>query len=287
MLSLLVFTMLLPVQITYAAPIDNVLNTLTTNTLSSAESGGSSNGGNIFEKLFGFLFDKVLGPVLNIFGSKSTTGSNSDSPVKVTPLPSSPNTGTSPNSGILRGKVIVVDPGHGGSNPGAVANNSTEAANNLAVSLKLRDKLVQAGAKVIMTRDTNRTVAPEGSSLGQELQARVDLAESNHADIFVSIHSNSNPDPSIAGTMTFYPSAKSPKLAQEVQTAIIKETGSVDKGTSPATFYVLRNTSMPSILVEMGFVTNAQEAGRLNSDSYRTSIANGVFSGIANYFNNL
>lgn len=287
MLSLLVFTMFIPVQITYAAPIDNVLNTLTTNTLSSAESGGASNGGNIFEKFFGFLFDKVLGPVLNIFGSKSTTGSNGDSPVKVTPLPPSPNTGTSPNSGILRGKVIVVDPGHGGSNPGAVANNSTEADNNLAVSLKLRDKLVQAGAKVIMTRDTDRTVAPEGNSLGQELQARVDLAERNKADIFVSIHSNSNPDSSIAGTMTFYPSGKAPKLAQEVQNAIIQEAGSVDKGTSPATFYVLRNTSMPSILVEMGFVTNAQEAVRLNNDSYRTSIANGVFSGIANYFNNL
>jgi N-acetylmuramoyl-L-alanine amidase len=279
MLTLLLFTIFLPIQTTYAAaPIDSVINTLTSNTLSATDSGGSS-GSNIFEKLFGFLFDKILGP---LFGSKSTSGSNDESPVKVTPLPTNPNS----NTGTLRGKVIVVDPGHGGSNPGAVANNSREADNNLAVSLKLRDQLVQAGAKVIMTRETDRTVAKEGSSLGQELQARVDLAESNQADLFVSIHSNSNPQSSIAGAMTFYPNGKSPKLATNVQNALINATGAVDKGTSPETFYVLRNTSMPSILVEMGFVTNAQEAAKLNNDSYRTNISKGIFNGIVNYFSN-
>lgn len=284
MLSLMVFTMFMPVQVTYAASGNNVLNALTASTLSSTD--GGSSGSNIFEKLFSFLFDKILGPVLNIFDSKSTPDASTDKPVKVTPLPSSPSVGSGQTSGSLRGKVIVVDPGHGGSNPGAVANNTRESDHNLAVSLKLRDKLVQAGAKVIMTRDTDRTVAAEGSSLGQELQARVAMAEANNADAFVSIHSNSNPDSKIAGGMTFYHSANSSDLASKVQNAMIKETGAVDKGTSSATFYVLRNTSMPSILVEMGFVTNAQEAARLSSNSYRTSLANGIFNGITNYFNN-
>jgi len=285
LLALMVFSVLLPVQVTQAAAIDDVLNTLTASTVSTPD--GSSGGSNIFDKLFSFLFEKILGPVLNIFGSKSTSGSATESPVKVTPLPPLPNnSGNVQDSGALRGKVIVIDPGHGGNNPGAVANNNRESDNNLAVSLKLRDKLVQAGAKVIMTRETDRNVAPEGSTLGQELQARVALAEANHADIFVSIHSNSNPDPNIVGAMTFYHSGKSPELALEVQSALIKQTGAVDKGTSPATFYVLRNTSMPGILVEMGFVTNASEAARLQSDTYRNSIAQGIFNGIVKYFNN-
>lgn len=283
LLLIMCFSILTPVQVSHAAPLDNVLSTLTSSTVSSSD---GANSGGIFNKLFGFVFDKLLAPILHIVsGGKSSTSTNS--PVKVTPLPSpSPNTGNIQDTGILHGKVIVVDPGHGGSNPGAVANNSKEADNNLAVSLKLRDKLVQAGAKVVMTRDSDRTVAPEGSSLGEELQARVDIAEANHADIFVSIHSNENPDNSIAGAMTFYPSGKSSQLALQVQSSIIEETEANDKGVSPATFYVLRKTSMPSILVEMGFVSNPQEAAKLQNDSYRNSIAQGIFNGIVKYFNN-
>ncbi|SDD44532.1 N-acetylmuramoyl-L-alanine amidase family protein [Sporomusa acidovorans] len=281
MLLVLVFNVIGTVQVSHAAALDNVVDTLAASTVSSAD-GGSD----VFSKLFSLLFDKILGPILNIFGGGKAATTLPDSPVKVTPLPPRDGSGSIVDSSALRGKVVVIDPGHGGSNPGAVANNTRETDNNLAVSLKLRDKLTAAGAKVIMTRQSDRTVAPEGSSLGQELAARVNIAETNNADIFVSIHSNSNPDPSIYGTMTFYPSGKSSKLALEVQDNIIKETGAVDKGTSAATFYVLRNTSMPSILVEMGFVSNASEAGKLQDDNYRNKIAQGIFAGIAKYFNN-
>ena len=271
-----------PVQSIHAASLGSVINTLASPTVPTQDSTSSSGG--LFDRLFSLLFDKILGPILNIFGGKSPVNAGT-SPVKVTPLPS-PNTDGMQDSAVLRGKVIIVDPGHGGSNPGAVANDSRESDNNLAVGLKLRAKLIQAGAKVIITRDTDRTVAPEGSSLGQELQARVDLAEKNHADIFVSIHSNENPDSSIDGAMTFYHnSSTSPNLALIVQNALIKETNAVDKGTSPATFYVLRNTSMPSILVEMGFVSNPDEAARLQSDAYRSHIAQGIYNGMVNYFN--
>ena len=83
--------------------------------------------------------------------------------------------------------------------------------------------------------------------------------------------------------MTFYPSGASNALAQEVQSGIIRQTSAVDKGTEPATFYVLRNSPIPSILVEMGFVTNASEAARLQDDSYRNKIAQGTFDGIVRY----
>lgn len=259
-----------------AAGIDNVLGTLGTSTISNSGSG-------LFGQLFGLLFDKILGPILNIFGGGNSSSPTINNPVKVTPLPPI-TSGPIQDNGVLRGKVIAVDPGHGGSNPGAVANETREADNNLAVALKLRDKLSQAGAKVVLTRDSDRTVATEGSSLGQELQARLDIAKANYADVFVSIHSNSNPDASIAGTMTFYPNGKSNALAQEVQSAIINQTSAVDKGTSPATFYVLRNATMPSILIEMGFVTNLEEANRLQQDFYRNKIAQGTFDGIVRYF---
>lgn len=281
-LFLMLFNVMAPMTVTHAASLDNVITTLAASTISGQDS--TSQSGGLLQKLFSLVFDKLLGPILNIFNSKTGNSTTTTNPVVITPLPT---TTINPiqNNGVLKGKVIVVDPGHGGSNPGAVANNTRESDNNLAVGLKLRDKLVQAGATVIMTRDTDRTVAPEGSSLTEELEARVSLAETNHADLFVSIHSNSNPNTSIAGSMTFYPSGKASALASEVQNALITETGGVDKGISTATFYVLRNTSMPSILVEMGFVTNSDEAILLTKDSYRTKTAQGLLNGIVTYFN--
>ena len=274
MLFLILFSMLGPVTVTHAAALDNVLTTLTASTAPSQDSNGSG----LLEKLFGFVFDKILGHVLNIFGGKSTSTTSPSLPQTTT------NSSSTQDNGVLKGKVIVVDPGHGGSNPGAVANNTRESDNNLAVSLKLRDKLVQAGAKVIMTRDTDRTVAPEGSSLSSELEARVNLAETNQADLFISIHSNENPDGSITGAMTFFPNGKSSLLASDVETSLIAATSAINKGTDPATFYVLRNTSMPSTLVEMGFVSNKEEATLLTSDGYRMKIAQGISNGIIQYF---
>ncbi|HMM21615.1 MAG TPA: N-acetylmuramoyl-L-alanine amidase [Selenomonadales bacterium] len=275
LLLLMMFTFFLPAAVTQAASIDSVLGAMTSPTAASGDGGGG-----LLNSLFSLLFDKILGPIFNIFSGGGSSGGSS--PVKITPQPG--GSGTITDNGVLRGKVIVVDPGHGGNNPGATGNGSIEAANNLAVGLKLRDKLQQAGAKVYMTRETDRNVAPVGSTLGEELQARVDLAESKGADLFVSVHSNDNPDPKIAGAMTFYSSGKSSKLASEVQSALVQATGAANKGTSSATFYVLRNTTMPSILVEMGFVSNPQEAAKLNDNSYRNKVAQGVFNGLVQYF---
>lgn len=283
LLFVMMFNLLAFVPSAQAAGLENVLGTLSSSTM--APSGGAGSGGGLLEQLFGLLFDKILGPIFNIFnsGGKSTTPATGNNPVKVTPLPPVNNPGPIQNAGVLRGKTIAVDPGHGGSNPGAVANGTRESDNNLAVASKLRDKLVQAGAKVVMTRNSDSTVAPEGNSLGEELQARLTIAKANNADVFVSIHSNSNPNQSIAGAMTFYPSGSSNSLALEVQSGIVRQTNAIDKATAPATFYVLRNATMPSILVEMGFVTNPSEAVRLQEDGYRNKMAQGIFEGIVRY----
>jgi N-acetylmuramoyl-L-alanine amidase len=273
MLLVVAATITAPLSVTQAASVGDVLGAMTSPT------APTTSGGGILNTLFSFLFDKILGPILNIFGGSSPSGGGSP-PVKLPPSGGGPVL----DSGVLRGKVIVVDPGHGGNNPGATAGEKRESDNNLAVGLKLRDKLRQAGATVVMTRDTDRNVAPVGSSLGRELQARVDIAENNNADMFVSVHTNSNPDPSIAGAMTFYPSGESSKLALEVQSGIVRETAATDKGTQTATFYVLRNTTMPSILVEMGFISNADESVKLQNDAYRNRVAQGIFTGIARYF---
>ena len=278
-LYLMLFSLIAPMTVTNAAALDNVLTTLATSTSSGQDSTSHSTG--LLEKLFSLIFGKDSGPLSSVLGGKTTINpSTTDS----APLPPTTTTPTQ-NNGVLNGKVIVVDPGHGGSNPGAVANNTNESDNNLAVSLKLRDKLKGAGAKVIMTRDTDRTVAPEGSSLSAELEARVNLAAINHADMFISIHSNDTPDANVAGAMTFYPNGKSSALASAVENALITETSAVNKGTSSANFYVLRNASVPSTLVEMGFVSNAKEAALLNNDAYRTKIAQGILNGIVKYFN--
>lgn len=274
MLLLIVFSMIAPMTITHAASMDNALTTLTGSTISNQDTTGNNTG--LLQKLFGFVFDKILAPILNVFSGKTTSTTSPSLPSTTPPIQT---------NGVLNGKVILVDPGHGGSNPGAVANNTRESDDNLAVGLKLRDKLVQAGAKVIMTRDTDRTVAPEGSSLSAELEARDNLAETNHADLFISIHSNENSDTSIAGATTFYPNGKSAALASAVENALVAETNAVNKGTSSADFHVLRNASMPSTLVEMGFVSNEAEAALLNSDVYRTKIAQGILNGIVKYFN--
>ena len=137
-----------------------------------------------------------------------------------------------------------------------------------------------------MTRKRDKNVAEPNSSLRQELQARIDIADNNKADIFVSIHTNSNPDQDITGSTAYYPNGKSSALAEAVQKAVIKESGFTDKGTEGANFYVLKNSNIPSTLVEIGFISNKAEAKRLNSDLYREKIAEGIYKGILAYFTN-
>jgi len=190
-------------------------------------------------------------------------------------------------TGALKGRTIVIDPGHGGSNPGAIGRNGTrESEHNLAISLKLAELLREAGAKVVMTRSTDVDVAIEGKSWIGQLEARTIIANSSGADLFISVHANTHSDLNIKGTITFFmpKTAEDAKVAQAVQTQTSAMLNARDIGIKKATYYVLRNTRMTSILVEVGFISNAEEEALLAKDWYRTKAAQGIFSGIVDYY---
>jgi N-acetylmuramoyl-L-alanine amidase len=186
--------------------------------------------------------------------------------------------------GLLAGRIIVLDPGHGGNNDGAVHFGVREADVNLAVGLKLRDKLADFGATVIMTRTTDCSVASSYASSADELRARVDVAADHDADVFVSLHANAHPKEETAGAISFYPAGRPNELAKAIQAGLAGEVGMVDKGVRPANFYVLRNSDIPAALIEIGFLTNQAEAAHLAEGNYQSRVAEGICKGLLSYF---
>ncbi|NLK08725.1 MAG: N-acetylmuramoyl-L-alanine amidase [Firmicutes bacterium] len=187
--------------------------------------------------------------------------------------------------GSLKGKVIVVDPGHGGDNPGTRGvGPQPEKDNVLAVGWDLKSMLEYAGAKVIMTRDGD--YSPGGPNADQ-LEARVRIANVSAADAYVSIHNDWNDNAYLTGSTTYFFSPDGHRLGASLQRGITKELKSKDLGVRWANYYVLRNTAMPAALVELGFLSNTQEARLLSTRSYQTKAATGIYHGLVEYFSNL
>lgn len=189
---------------------------------------------------------------------------------------------------ILRGKEIVIDPGHGGSDPGTLGvGRTTEAANVLAIAHDLKGMLENAGANVIMTRRTDVNPA-QGTSfhnqINGQLAVRTFTANRSNADIFISIHNDWNDNRSISGTTSYYYHSHDWLLADSLQRATVKQLGSRNVGVRRGNFYVLRNTTMPSALIEVGFLSNASEADLLAQNWYRLESARGIYHGIIDYF---
>lgn len=186
----------------------------------------------------------------------------------------------------LAGRTIVIDPGHGGSNPGATGPLGTrEADHALAVALDLEALLRSLGARVMMTRWKDTDSIPSPTSRSAELSARAGLANSARADLFVSIHSNSyEQDPSISGAMAFYDGAgEDRRLAATLLRNICRETGLDPLGLEQASFRVLVDSRVPSALVEVGFMSNPQDERMLASPSFREMVASGLVKGILEY----
>lgn len=171
--------------------------------------------------------------------------------------------------------LIVIDPGHGGRDPGAVGNGVQEKDLVMPMSLRLGRILQGMGYSVQYTRTTDVEVG---------LQPRVDLANNSRADVFISIHANSLASRSseVSGIETFHNPGSSTgfSLATLVQQQIISATGARNRGVKSARFFVIRHTQMPSILVETGFVTNPQEAANLNDPRYQERLAQAMARGI-------
>jgi N-acetylmuramoyl-L-alanine amidase len=181
----------------------------------------------------------------------------------------------------LEGRVIVIDPGHGGKDTGAVSDGIYEKNLNLSVSLKLRELLSAHGATVYMTRDTDVFIP---------LYDRPSYSNTIKPHAFISIHTNASTSSAAIGIETYYNSERgwkpeeSKKLANAIQSELIKATGGTNKGVKSADFAVIRENSAASVLVEMGFITNETERANLINSSYQDKIVKGIYNGLYTYF---
>ncbi|PZV10512.1 MAG: hypothetical protein DCF22_16560 [Leptolyngbya sp.] len=178
-----------------------------------------------------------------------------------------------PKSGI----TVVIDPGHGGGDPGAVGiGGLQEKEVTLAVSQQVVALLKQKGVNAVLTRSNDREI---------ELEPRVQFAEQAKANVFVSIHANSfDADRTdVSGIETYYYSGTGQSLARTIQSNLLQDLGARDRGVKQANFYVIKYTDMPAALVEIGFVTGAEDAARLSSASGRSKIAQAIARAILQY----
>ena len=174
----------------------------------------------------------------------------------------------------VQAATVVLDPGHGGYDPGGVPRQRfIEKKVTLEISKLIQARLLASGHKVIMTRTRDEFV---------ELEDRVDISNSApYRAIFVSIHCNSAPNSSAHGIETYHYSSRSGRLAQAIHTRVVAATGEEDRGVRKARFYVLRHNRRVAVLAELGFLTNPKEGANLaRSARYQKKVAAAVAAGI-------
>lgn len=187
-------------------------------------------------------------------------------------------------------KTVVVDPGHGGMDPGKIGINDVEEKEiNLEISLMLRDKLEKQGIQVVMTRETDQGLYDKDSSNKkvQDLQRRVELIHEEQPVCVVSIHQNSYPDASVKGAQVFYyeDSTEGKKLAEELQNALIAQVDPENhrQAKGNTTYYLLERTDVPLVICECGFLSNPEEAELLTDQAYQETLTDAIVSGILEY----
>lgn len=182
-----------------------------------------------------------------------------------------------PNFGQLNGKTIVIDAGHGGYDSGAVGIGSKilEKVYTLKVADQLAEKLKSNGAKVILTRDDDSYIT---------LSQRVSLSHTYNADAFLSLHFDSSKYTSATGTSVFYYSGTDSRLANKVLPELVSKTGQRNRGTKFGNYQVLRTNSQPSILIELGFLSNYWEEAMITSSRYQSNATTGITNGLIAYF---
>ena len=193
----------------------------------------------------------------------------------------------------MKGKKILIDPGHGGFDSGASANGAVEKDINLSVAKLLKEYIEAGGGEAYMTRDADTDTADPNrpSSISQkksDLQMRKSDIEKYGADIFISIHMNKFEQSKYKGAQVFYEdSAEENKLlAEAIQQSVkdvLKDGNSrVAKGTGKD-IYVLRGNGVPSALIECGFLSNSQEAELLKTSQHQKKLAEGIYTGILKF----
>lgn len=198
----------------------------------------------------------------------ASTGSNENSAERA-PAQSS-------SSGSLQGYNIVIDPGHGGKDPGAIGLGGIYEK-DLAISTaeKVEQKLTDAGATVIMSRSGDYFVP---------LEQRSSISNSHDTHAFISIHYDSYPVMSVRGISTYYADGKDYGLAQSVQASLANSVNMNNRGIMQGNYIVLRDTSAPAVLMELGFVSNPEDLAAITTADYQNQAAEAIKQGLIDYF---
>ena len=176
----------------------------------------------------------------------------------------------------LRVKTIILDPGHGGDDPGAVSNSGIpEKSLTLQTAQRVGKLLREMGATVILTRDEDRR---------SNLKDVAEFANKTAADIFISIHFNSILMPKIAGTETYYYNPISKRFAEKMHEAVVRGIKRKDHGLHRTPFYVIKNTAVPSVLLEPVYLTNPEENDLAKSPAFQEKLAESIVKGVKDYF---
>lgn len=186
----------------------------------------------------------------------------------------------------LSGKVIVIDPGHGGKDAGTSYANILEKDINLNISFKLQDELIKSGCSVILTRDGDYDLGSPNALRRKksDFDNRIELINNSHADIYLSIHTNYLEDSTYFGGQTFYYGDINKMLAEKIQSRI-NTLGYTRSVKQMPNVYMYRQLSVKGVLIETGFLSNAKERNLLISDEYQTNLSKIIVAGIIDYFN--
>lgn len=187
----------------------------------------------------------------------------------------------------LLGHIIYVDPGHGGIDPGAMYMNIKEAPINLEISKKLEEALTKQGAIVYMTRydDYDLSLPNASNHKRSDLNQRIKLINESDCTLFLSIHLNADTSESWYGAQVFYDDINSDNviLAEFLQNEFSKSLNSKRKIKEINDLYLYRKVEKPGVLVEVGFLSNANERYLLRQDGYQQKIVDTIVTGVINY----
>lgn len=188
----------------------------------------------------------------------------------------------------LEGRKVMIDPGHGGRDPGAVGQMGTKEKDVvLDVSLEMARQLREWGAEVRLTRESDRQVAGPNAPKREDLQARVDLANQWPAEIFISTHANANNDRSVKGAEAYVTrdsSVSSRKLAGAMHKRLVDDVGLPNRRVLKSDFYVIKHTTMPGTLMEVAYLSNSEEEKKLADPEFRKKAATAMAEGVKDYF---
>lgn len=178
-------------------------------------------------------------------------------------------------SKISNGTLVVLDAGHGGSDPGAQRGDVQEKEVTLEITRKLKSILEHCGARVVMTRQDDTSVS---------LEDRVNLTNTNNPDVFLSVHINSlETNANIHGIETYYQTDQSKDLARFIHQELVGNLEAPDRNVRRAKFYVINHTAVPAVLAEVGFISNKEERAKLISSDYQNQIATALGQGVILY----